>query len=663
MLIIFCVVLAVIVLLNVLSANKSNKKTEQTIRTALEAKGQMLAKNNSIALSGMAADNAFGSIHDLVISTVEDDADLSYGIYMDNSQLPFVNYTKGGSKEIQTPQPLTDSVTMWASALAKPGMKTYWRGKKDEVIEFAAPVKSGGETLGFIRYGLSTRNMNQQINAAKIAGLISLVVTLTILLALFAVSLVLAFKLLKDIAVKITKPIDSLVKSTKTIAEGNYNVEIHPESDDEIGALSEDFENMRQTVKKFTDHLQDLVDEKMQQVNDILNNIDQGLFTINLDGTINREYSSRANDILKVADVSSCSITELFRLDIKQEDAFKQWLDLVTDRHEKQRWNKLVRLSPVLQLELGANDKVQTEAEEMMDYVAISYQKIFDKQGNLCKIMVLALDETEKRLKDLQMKQERERHENEVKAILGVANTPQEEITEFVEDTETRVVRLREKITEHKEKVAAQRRDFPDGPVYEVKASNIDEIYRDIHTIKGNGGSYGFELLSAFAHKAEDYLEELKSPVKSRREDIFSKMLENVEQIALQLEDVREKMKLIYGSEEDLSIKVPEARISKITSLCNEALQTSGISKIVKDLVEECTMLSWKPLKTLARKYQKTAQKAARRLNKDIDFEVIDELKMHPSNALSVIDDALIHLVRNSADHGIESDEVRAEVG
>ena len=374
MVVIFCVVLAVVVALNWLSASKNIKAAEQTIRNAIIAKGNLLAGNNSIAMQDPASASGFMQITQIVTSTVDGDADIVYGIFMDNTMLPWVNYKKGEAPSSDAPVPLTDSMAQWASKLSAPLNRTC-KIKGDEVYEFAAPVQVSGETLGFIRYGVSTHAMYEAIHEARIQGLISLGITVGVLIALFAGSLFVGFSLLRTIASRITDPLASLVRSARTIGEGNYDTVVKPESDDEIGALAEDFELMRQTVKRFTDHLQDLVDEKMQQVNDILNNIDQGLFTINLDGTVNKEYSARANDILKVDDVSSRSINELFRLDIRQEEAFRQWLNLIADRHESQRWHKLVRLAPVLELELGAEDR--PAAEQMMAFVSVSYQKVF----------------------------------------------------------------------------------------------------------------------------------------------------------------------------------------------------------------------------------------------------------------------------------------------
>jgi signal transduction histidine kinase/HPt (histidine-containing phosphotransfer) domain-containing protein len=655
--VIFLVILTVVTVMNIISINKNVLESKKNIMNALTAKGKTLVQNNSMAMTGMAEDNAFTAIQSLVSQTVKDDDDLLYGIYMDNMSLPWVNASKDDLAGIpKNKEPLKDSISLWAAELQQTAFKNY-KLNKANVIEFAAPVIVSEETMGFIRYGFSTKAMQTAIAEVQKNGRNSLFQTLSLLFLLAIISLFAGYIIVKKIAIMITTPIGALVHSTKVISEGNYDITVKAESNDEIGNLAEHFESMRATIKKYTDHLQDIIDEKMQQVNDILNNIDQGLFTINLDGTVNNEYSARANQILKVDDVASHNIYELLRLDTKQQSAFNTWLDLIKKRHQSHRWNKLVKLAPVLELEL-----LSSSAESEMEFVAISYQKIYDKEGKLSKIMVLAADETEKRMKDLQMAAERQRHENDVKAILGIANTPPEEIVEFMEDTTSRMRDLKSIITVHLENVKEQRENFPNGPEYLISKEQIEALYRDMHTIKGNSGSYGFEMLSFFAHHAEDMLEELREPIKMRRADSLVAIKGYLDKMDESIDDIHQKIRLVFGKDEEATIRIPGFRIEKIQNVIARFGAVTPESNIA-ELVNECAMLSWKPLKSLVRKYTKVGQKTARKLHKNVEFIVENDQAYFPPDILADIDDVMIHLMRNAVDHGIEEPEVREEFG
>src|SRR6185436_16226623 len=65
------------------------------IRAALIAKGEILVSNNSQALEDLVPDNAFLSVARLVATTVRDDQDVVYGVFMDQNRQPWVDAGPG----------------------------------------------------------------------------------------------------------------------------------------------------------------------------------------------------------------------------------------------------------------------------------------------------------------------------------------------------------------------------------------------------------------------------------------------------------------------------------------------------------------------------------------------------------------------------------------
>ncbi len=649
----FLILLSVIVASNIISLRRNMEKAQNQIRDALFAKGKLLAKNNSLAMDVMAQDNAFTSIQGLVASTVADDNDLVYGIYMDRDLNAWVFADAENPKGIpKSYEPLSDSISLWARALFAPDYKEFTLDTIS-VIEFAAPVGAPDEILGFIRYGISTASMKTMIGEARANARASMLQAVIIITATGLFSLLIGYMVLQKLASRITLPIGALVESSRIISEGNYDVAVHPQSNDEIGRFAEHFESMRKTIKRYTDHLQILIDEKMQQVKDILNNIDQGLFTVNLDGTVNNEYSVRANEILNVDDVASCSLRTLLQCSEKKEAAFQDWFKLVKRQYRRIRWAKLAKLAPVQELELPGVDGGK--------FVAVSYQSICDKHGNLVKIMVLALDETEKRNRDRQMAEERLQHEQDVKTILSVAHTPAEELSEFMIDTGTRLRELQAEANRHRIGVIRQRERFPEPEKYTIGKEQIDRMYRDLHTIKGNCGSYDFEHLASLAHEAEGKMELLREPVTDRRGEVLVALMCLLDKMIGALDDIHGKIRLISGSEDEVTVRIPEVRVNRIIELGTTLITTENAT--VKTLATECVQLSWKPAKSLLRKYQKLAYKTARRLGKNIRVKIVDENSLFPPEFIAEHDEALIHLVRNAVAHGIESSEIRDDLG
>lgn len=257
------------ILLVVLS-HKTFKEGEVRVEGDLIDKGNVLIATNSIALQGMAADNAFVSINDLVSSTKEKDKDVVYGIYMDKYRQPWVyitpEYPKGRFEALTV---ATDSMSLWADTLSQQNCK-WLRDKNKNIIEFAAPVYAMGQKMGTIRYGISTKRMEQSISNLK-KDFYSEIIKYTILLIIISAALLIyELKVASRQANAITKPLDDLTKAANLISKGNYETPVQATTNDELGALSHSFESMRRTIKRYTDDLEQMVELRTQKLNSTL---------------------------------------------------------------------------------------------------------------------------------------------------------------------------------------------------------------------------------------------------------------------------------------------------------------------------------------------------------------------------------------------------------
>ena len=148
------------IILGMVATQKILKASYESIRNGLIAKGKLLVSNNSYALRGMAEDNSFLAIRELITSNVENDNDIIYGIFMDQSCRPWVKVDfENPSGIITIGSKLNDTVSLWAHSLKKQMFKEIV-DNNSHIIEFAAPVESDSIRLGTIRYGISTSSMS-----------------------------------------------------------------------------------------------------------------------------------------------------------------------------------------------------------------------------------------------------------------------------------------------------------------------------------------------------------------------------------------------------------------------------------------------------------------------------------------------------------------------
>ena len=260
------------------------------------------------------------------------------------------------------------------------------------------------------------------------------------------------------------------------------------------------------------------------------------------------------------------------------------------------------------------------------------------------------------------MEEQRKKHENEMNIVLGLANTPPEEISAFMEDTTDRMKRIRQQLQKYLQLTHQLQEIEPQtGKAAAMTDGLVNALYRDIHTIKGNSGSYGFKLLSEQAHQVEDLLEKFRDPVQ-KPNDVLAQLKTCLDNLNQEIGEIQQKIKLIFGKDENVTVRIPVSHVTNITETCI-ALDQNQYPPEVQALINKCIMLSWMPIETITRKYQKIVNRAARKQQKSMVFVAKPEHVFFPPDIFEDIDDALIHMVRNAADHGIEKPEVREELG
>lgn len=253
--------LAVISLVSYMSVTEFGQLLEENkikIEHDLIDKGKTLTRNNSEALKGMVEDNAFFSMQALISSTVQSDADILFGTYMDTHNNPWVQVTPDNPSGTRMQRgPLEDENTQWVSGLRRLEIK-HTTIDHAEVLLVAAPVIVDGEILGFIQYGLSTQHLKNAIAQAQFKSEQSLIKTLTLLFFVGLLAALVSFFAVKAMAEHITRPINDLTQSAASISRGDYDTNVKIDSNDEIGLLALNLDDMRLRIQKKINDLGEL---------------------------------------------------------------------------------------------------------------------------------------------------------------------------------------------------------------------------------------------------------------------------------------------------------------------------------------------------------------------------------------------------------------------
>lgn len=253
----------------------------------------------------------------------------------------------------------------------------------------------------------------------------------------------------------------------------------------------------------------------------------------------------------------------------------------------------------------------------------------------------------------------------------------------------------------------------------------LNTYFRLLHTVKGTAACVGFQVLSEFAHKYENFVNKIRdkkivvngqsitallkgcdilkvffeelsecrdySLSNKEIEQMFDMGSDRSPQKEIVADTSRDKANETKKTTKEQSINVPIAALDEFMELSGTlTVLRSSVIKLVDSVqkrhsedqdiyllgkyLEEMHITSGflqkrisemrkVPLKKVFRPYRRVIRDIAEYQNKEIDLITKGEDLSIDMNLASAVENCLIHLVRNSADHGIENKIERQEKG
>jgi two-component system chemotaxis sensor kinase CheA len=115
-------------------------------------------------------------------------------------------------------------------------------------------------------------------------------------------------------------------------------------------------------------------------------------------------------------------------------------------------------------------------------------------------------------------------------------------------------------------------------------------------------------------------------------------------------------------------IVISEAMVTRNPEL--EGLQLDGFHKATRQLrkltdeLQDIVMsIRMMPISAIFQKMNRIVRDMSKKLNKEVELEIIGETTEVDKNIIDQLSDPLMHLIRNAMDHGLENKEGRVEAG
>lgn len=379
-----------------------------------------------------------------------------------------------------------------------------------------------------------------------------------------------------------------------------------------------------------------LLEEKSQELfhankttRDLLDNMDEGIFTLSSSGEINPGYSA-ATEALIGRPIDGLIYIDLFSDQPECQQAIKDTFEVLFSPSIAIPWEDLLQNIP---------SEIQPEPDR---WLRARYRPLLDQSGNdVEQVMVIVQNITKE--KELQEDIDRNRalHHMVVQIIQN-----RDSFDLFYKDALEQLAQDAHKIE----------------TLEQFKRGILDELFRTIHTIKGTSAVFGMNEASAKAHQIEDILRKLRE----RRDETFrpeerEALLNHMAGLKELIVEIRESFFAIIGEEgSETRFSIPESKIERIQKQVLEMVPPQAREAIKPVLVQ----LKHIPTGHLLRKYKTLVQDLGERLGKQVQFAVNDEEGIEiPAEFFNKLDPAFLHIIRNALDHGIEDRDQRIEAG
>ncbi len=365
------------------------------------------------------------------------------------------------------------------------------------------------------------------------------------------------------------------------------------------------------------------IEQTSKKITTLLDNAGQGFLTFDKEFRVDEQHSKECNKLLGEA-LSGKDIAVVLFGDAKKAEFFKNTIKILLAETNEIKRKSYISLLPQ---SIVINKKA----------LQLEYKVLHD--GNV--MMILTNVTSQKKLEKRVQKEQQT-----LKMIVAIVSDSHifydttHEYEKFISNPEAHV-------------------DFTKSP-----KQNLEALYRTMHTFKGSFSQLFMQDVVAFLHAMESELSMLAFDENLKNEALLEFLLsfDFSKNYGESLEIIKEILGVDFlNSQSFLKIELSsiESLQEKIERIIEQQQETTPECE---DILSQIQGLSNQKLYELLNPYAKFSYDLAKRMGKEIEeFEVIGDKKVAIDDMYKPFIKSLIHVFRNSIDHGIEPPDERVE--
>ena len=373
----------------------------------------------------------------------------------------------------------------------------------------------------------------------------------------------------------------------------------------------------------------------------ILRTVNEGLFLLDRNQRIGTERSMALANIFRREDFDGMTFEGLLR-NIVPEKTLKTAQDYVTLLWGERVNEKLVKtINPLNEVEVHFDNPGGGFDTHFLEF---DFNRV-KSDGQLSHLLVTVNDVTKRVMLARELQESQEKAQAQLDLLLRILHVDPESLTSFLTDAETSLKMVNTILREPAREEAMFR-------------NKIDNIYRQIHAVKGESAALGLKTVEQRAHAFEESLNEIKSRTNISGND-FLPLVVKLDDLFNHLAQVREML----GRLVDLHQAIANRRAGNEKDGKRSHQHTEMDSEDVNEYLANSNddpregTSALEALVTgngLQRTLDKLAQKVADNATKQVELEC-SGLETVPEAYRRAVKDIAIQLVRNAVVHGIET--------
>ncbi|MDB9786498.1 AAA family ATPase [Bacteriovoracaceae bacterium] len=395
------------------------------------------------------------------------------------------------------------------------------------------------------------------------------------------------------------------------------------------------YQNLEYKVRERTEELS----QKNRDIQSMLQNMNQGIFTIVDHNTIHPKYSSWLENIFNTKDIAGTKVVDLIfkhsSIDKDKVSQIENALSISIGEAEfKFSLNRHVLVNEMT-VNIDDNEKI----------LELEWNPIVDEFGIMEKVLVIVKDVTEIRVLQLKAKEQQTELEKIGQILqLSIAN-----FTKFVEEAKILLDKNESQIQQNSVK----------------NQKTIEELFRNMHTLKGISRLHNLTFITEVVHIGEESYSFLKTNDEYpwNQKDLLLD-IQKIRNALAEYEDIlNTKLTFYKTAKENQKIRLLDSLNEQSRNI--DPADSSSVATFLNTIQDQYSVLNFQKLSAILELNISRLPRMAELMNKlapDVEIHDPDQI-LFGEGASKLLSDVFTHCFSNIIDHGIETPEIRASKG